>query len=145
MAASLARHNARPQALGEHLSVVLIPGVAGDLRRLRMRTRLSTTDLANRAITSYEFFDAQLRAGCDVIVRDNGTGETRLVRFLDAPVGQARRGRPHLFRWGRRPLTGARRSAAYTPPFAGELGWLADDRQDSLPRAGLAGQEVRTR
>ena len=85
MAASLARHGARPQALGEHLSVILIPTVAGDLRRLRRRTRLSTTDLANRAITSYEFFDAQLRAGRDVIVRDNGTGETRLVRFLDGP------------------------------------------------------------
>src|SRR5580698_2026007 len=100
MVASLARRNVRSQALGEHLSVVLIPKVAGDLWRLRRRTRLSTTDLANRAITSYEFFDAQLRAGRDVIVRDNGTGETRLVRFLDAPVGQARGRRPRLFRWG---------------------------------------------
>jgi hypothetical protein len=142
MAASLVSHNARPQALGEHLSVVLIPRVAGDLRRLRRRTRLSTTDLANRAITSYEFFDLQLRAGRDVIVRDNGTGETRLVRFLNAPAGQVRRARPRLFRWGRRPPADARWPAAYTPTSAGELGWPAYDRQDSLPLAGFVGQEA---
>ena len=45
------------------------------------RTKLSTTDLANRAITSYEFFDACLRTGSDLIVRDIGTGEALLVRF----------------------------------------------------------------
>src|ERR1700723_361076 len=94
MAASPARHSARRQALGEHDSVTLIPTVVGDLRRLQRRTRLSTTDLMNRAITSYEFLEAQLRAGRDVIVRDNETGETKLVRFLDAPVGQAPRSRP---------------------------------------------------
>ncbi len=141
MAASLARHNAGPQALGEHLSVVLIPTVAGDLRRLQRRTRLSATDLANRAITSYAFLDAQLRAGRDLIVRDKGTGETRLVRFLDAPAGQARRGRPRLIRWGRRPLPGVRWPAAVTPRIRGGP---IDHRQDPLPLAGLAGQEVRT-
>jgi hypothetical protein len=139
MVASLVSHNARPQALGEHLSVVLIPRVAGDLQRLRRRTRLSTTDLANRAITSYEFLDLQLRAGRDVIVRDNGTGETRLVRFVNAPAGQVRRGRPRLFRWGRRPPPDARWP---TPTSAGELGWPAHDRQDCLPLAGLVGQEA---
>jgi hypothetical protein len=152
MAASLVSHNARPQAPGEHLSVVLIPKVAGDLRRLRRRTRLSTTDLTNRAITSYDFFDLQLRAGRDVIVRDNGTGETRLVRFLTAPAGQVRRARPRLFRWGRRASADARwrrRAPADTrwpagcsPASAGELGWPAHDRQDSLPLAGLVGQEA---
>jgi hypothetical protein len=72
--------------VGEHdtvasITVPLIPAVAADLQRLCGRTNLSTTDLTNRAITSYEFFDAQLRDGCDLIVRDNGTGKTRLVRF----------------------------------------------------------------
>ena len=81
MVASLARRKAWPQALGEHITVAQIPTVAGDLRRLQRHTRLSATDLTNRAITSYAFFDAQLRAGNDLIVRDNGTGETRLVRF----------------------------------------------------------------
>jgi hypothetical protein len=80
---------------------------------------LSTADLANRAITSYAFLDEQLSAGRDLIVRDNGTGETRLVRFLDAPAGQARRGRPRLSRWGRRPLPGVRWPAALSPASVG--------------------------
>jgi hypothetical protein len=63
------------------ITVPLIAGVADDLRRLRERTKLSTTDLANRAITSYEFFDACLRTGYDLIVRDIVTGEARFVRF----------------------------------------------------------------
>ena len=52
------------------------------LRLLQERTNLSKTDLANRAITSYEFLDAQLQAGNDLIVRDRRTGESQLVRFL---------------------------------------------------------------
>ena len=75
-----------PGRLGRHTTVTsitipLIAGVADDLRRLRERTKLSTTDLANRAITSYEFFDACLRTDYDLIVRDIGTGEARFVRF----------------------------------------------------------------
>ena len=86
MAVVLAPAWSWPWSRGEHITVAsitvpLIPAVAGDLRRLRRRTKLSTTDLINRAITSYEFFDAHLRVGHDLIVRDNGTGMTRLVRF----------------------------------------------------------------
>jgi len=76
----------RPGVLGQHaavtsITVPLIAGVAEDLRRLRERTKLSTTDLANRAITSYEFFDACLRTGYELIVRDTRTGEARFVWF----------------------------------------------------------------
>ena len=39
-------------------------------------------DLVNRAITLYEFADAQMRDGRDLIVRDAETGETQLIRFL---------------------------------------------------------------
>jgi hypothetical protein len=67
---------------GERITVALIPGVHADLRRLQERTGLSKTDITNRAITSYEFFDAQLQAGREIIVRDPKTGETQLVRFL---------------------------------------------------------------
>jgi hypothetical protein len=80
VAASLAEDVPR-QAQGAPITVALIPAVHDDLRRLQERTNLSVTDLANRAITSYEFFDAQLQAGHDVIVRNSRTGETRLVRF----------------------------------------------------------------
>ena len=66
----------------ERITVALIPAAQDDLRRLQERTKLSKTDLANRAITSYEFFDAHMQAGRDVIIRDNRTGESHYVRFL---------------------------------------------------------------
>jgi hypothetical protein len=81
MAVVLAPAWPRPRVLGEHITVTsimvpLIQATADDLRLLQERTKLSTTDLTNRAITSYEFFDAHLRVGHDLIVRDNRTGET---------------------------------------------------------------------
>jgi hypothetical protein len=91
MTASLARpiawpHAARPitqpQAASEQVTFALLPTVAGDLRRLQKRTKLSATDLVNRSITAYEFFDAQLRAGRALLVRDSWTGQTKLVQFL---------------------------------------------------------------
>lgn len=83
MAASLARQFARPRALGEHsITVTLIPQVADQLRWLQKRTEMSATDLTNRAITSYAFFDQQMQAGNELIVRNHWTGETQLVRFV---------------------------------------------------------------
>ncbi len=70
------------KAIAERVTVALIPAAAGDLRRIQARTGLSTTDLVNRAITTYNFIDAQMRAGRDLIIRDNSTGECQLVRFL---------------------------------------------------------------
>jgi hypothetical protein len=80
---------AGPQVIGERLTVTLIPAARENLQQLQQRTNLSETDLANRAIQLYEFFDAQLRAGRDLVSRDNETGETQLVRLLEAPAGQA--------------------------------------------------------
>jgi hypothetical protein len=74
--------DAAAPAQGERITVALVPSALDDLRRLQERTNLSKTDLANRAIASYQFFDAHLQAGHDVIVRDRRTGETQLVRFL---------------------------------------------------------------
>jgi hypothetical protein len=82
MTAHPAERFAQPPALGERITVSLIPAVADDLRRLQERTNLTKTDIANRAITSYEFLDAQIQTGHDLIVRDRRTGETQLVRFL---------------------------------------------------------------
>jgi hypothetical protein len=72
---------ARPP-VSERITVALIPKVGDELQRLQDRTSLSKTDLTNRAITLYEFIDAQLRAGRDVLIRDNDTGETQTVRLL---------------------------------------------------------------
>ena len=71
-----------PPGTGERITVALIPTAAGGLQRLQERTNLSKTDIANRAITSYEFFDAYLQAGHELIVRNTRTGETQLVWFL---------------------------------------------------------------
>jgi hypothetical protein len=70
------------QQVAERITVALIPKVGDELQRLQDRTSLSKTDIANRAITLYEFIDAQLRAGRDVLIRDNDTGETQTVRLL---------------------------------------------------------------
>lgn len=137
MSASRADDTPRPRKVGEPLTVILIPKAEDDLRRLQERTSLSKTDLANRAITLYEFFDAQIRAGHDMIDRDNETGKTRLVRLLDAPAGQPAPAGPASLRRGpaaRRRHAGRHRLL----PAAGRAIWL-------LPLAGLIFQEARTR
>ena len=73
---------ARMPAVTDRITVALIPKAGEDLQRLQDRTSLSKTDIANRAITLYEFIDAQMRAGRDVLIRDGETGETQVVRLL---------------------------------------------------------------
>lgn len=76
------RRDAGSAKSAKHITVALIPVAENGLRLLQERTSLSKTDIANRAITSYEFLDAQLLIGRDLIVRDPSTGESQLVRFL---------------------------------------------------------------
>lgn len=76
------RPGGETERAAERITVALIPAAAGGLQRLQERTNLSKTDIANRAITSYEFFDLYLRAGHELLVRDPATGETLTVRFL---------------------------------------------------------------
>jgi len=71
----------RPPAV-DRITVALIPKAGEDLQRLQDRTCLSKTDIANRAITLYEFIDAQMRAGRDVLIRDNTTEAIEIVRLL---------------------------------------------------------------
>jgi hypothetical protein len=66
----------------DRISVALIPKVVDALHRLQMRTNLSKTDLVNRALTLYEFFEAQLDADRDILIRDNGTQEVQSVMLL---------------------------------------------------------------
>ncbi len=76
---------------GERITVTLIPQVHHELDQLHARTKLSKTDLANRAITLYAFFDSTVRAGRDLFAWDHETGvaEWVLVPLLDPPDGQA--------------------------------------------------------
>jgi hypothetical protein len=73
---------ARMQPVAERITVALIPKVVEDLQRLQKRTSLSKTDLANRAITLYEFIDSQVSTGREVLIRDPVTGEARSVLIL---------------------------------------------------------------
>ena len=75
-------HNQVVAERTERITVALIPKAADDLQRLQDRTSLSKTDIVNRAISLYEFFESQLNARKDLIVRDPETGETQLVKLL---------------------------------------------------------------
>jgi hypothetical protein len=86
-AMSAAETNDRPTASppvtsSERITVALIPKAAADLQALQDRSGLSKTDLANRAISFYEFIEAQLREGREVIIRDPHTREMQRVHFL---------------------------------------------------------------
>jgi hypothetical protein len=70
------------QQVVDRITVALIPDVSEDLQRLQDWTKLSKTDITNRAITLYEFIEAQLRAGNDILIRDKKTLETQSVVIL---------------------------------------------------------------
>ena len=70
------------EGVSDRITIALIPKVAEELQKLQSRTGLSKTDLVNRAITLYEFIDAQLRDGKDILVRDQKSGEILTVRIL---------------------------------------------------------------
>ncbi len=123
-------------ALGERITIILIPKAGERLRRLQQRTNLSPTDLANRAITLYEFIDAQLRDGQEMIARDKDTGQIKLVQLLGASEGQATPAGPACLRRGqagpeRRHGRHRRQHQRHRPSTL-------------QPLAGLAGQGVRT-
>lgn len=64
------------------ITVALIPSVNDQLRQLVERTKMSKTDVINRAITLYEFVDAQVQTNREVLIRDKQTGEAQIVRIL---------------------------------------------------------------
>ena len=70
------------QSAAERITVWLIPKVLKELQRLQARTGLSKTDILNRAITLYEFLDAQERNDHDVLIRSRSTGATLTMQFL---------------------------------------------------------------
>jgi hypothetical protein len=71
-----------PQPTSERITVALIPKAASDLQSLQERSGLSKTDLVNRAISLYEFIDAQLREGNEVLIRDPAKNETQRVHLF---------------------------------------------------------------
>jgi len=70
------------QPVTERVTIALIPKAGQDLQHLQERTSLSKTDIVNRAITLYEFLDAQQRNGHDVQLRNRTTGDTQTILFF---------------------------------------------------------------
>ena len=66
----------------DRITVALIPRAGQDLQLLQDRTGWSKTDLVNRAITAYEFFDAKSKDGQEILLRDKKTGQTQTVLLL---------------------------------------------------------------
>jgi len=66
----------------ERITVNLIPKAGQDLQWLQGQTSLSATDIVNRAITLYQFIEAQRSAGHDLLIRDQTTGETQITRIV---------------------------------------------------------------
>ena len=69
-----------PLAAVEQITVALVAQAAADLQRTHDRTRLSKTDIVNRALSLYEFIDAELNEGAELIVRRHG--RNHLLKFL---------------------------------------------------------------
>jgi hypothetical protein len=72
----------RTPAVVDRITVALVKKAGEDLQTLQDRTGLSKTDIVNRAISLYEFIDAQVKDGNDLLVRDQKTKETQLIRLL---------------------------------------------------------------
>ena len=69
-------------AAAGRVTIVLLPAAQADLTALQQRTGRGKTDLVNRAISLYEFVQAQAQAGRVLTVRDENAGTTQVVRFL---------------------------------------------------------------
>jgi hypothetical protein len=64
----------------DRITVSLVSKAASDLEAVHGRTTLSKTDIVNRALSLYEFVDAELAAGGEFVVRREG--REHLVKLL---------------------------------------------------------------
>ena len=69
-----------PAAADARVTVALVSRAATDLQSTHERTRMSKTDIVNRAVSLYEFVDAEMSAGAELIVRRDG--EDYVVKLL---------------------------------------------------------------
>jgi hypothetical protein len=64
--------SSRPNVSSEPITVVLVDKAVADLQVTHERTDMSKTDIINRAVSLYEFVDAEIRAGAELIIRRDG-------------------------------------------------------------------------
>jgi hypothetical protein len=69
-----------PLPVLERITIPLIEKAACDLRITHDRTGLSIIDIVNRAISLYEFVDAELSVQAELIVRRDG--KDHLIKLL---------------------------------------------------------------
>jgi hypothetical protein len=69
-----------PLPSADRITVALVAKAAADLQNTHDRTCLSKTDIVNRAVSLYEFVDAELSVGAELLVRRDG--QEHLVRLL---------------------------------------------------------------
>jgi hypothetical protein len=62
------------------ITVVLVDKAAADLQVTHERTDMSKTDIINRAVSLYEFVDAEIRSGAELIIRRDG--QDYLVKLM---------------------------------------------------------------
>jgi len=67
--------------VADRINVALITEAADALSKLQERTQLKKVDIVNRALSLYEFIDAELRAGNELLVR-NGVGESQRIKIF---------------------------------------------------------------
>ncbi len=65
----------------DRVTVTLVPKAAGDLQQAVARTGLSKTDIINRAISLYEYLDARLSDGAQLLIRDE-SGQIEQIKFF---------------------------------------------------------------
>lgn len=73
--------NEQPPVTVERISVSLVRESVDALAKIQERTGLKKVDAVNRALMIYEFIDAELRSGNDIIVRD-ADGRDQVVKFI---------------------------------------------------------------
>ncbi|SMD14766.1 hypothetical protein [Kibdelosporangium aridum] len=71
----------RGPAVVDRVNVVLIEQAALALAKLLERTKFKKVDIVNRALTIYEYIDAEMREGNELVIRDPKGSEQRLKIF----------------------------------------------------------------
>ena len=64
----------------DRITVALVEKASDDLQSIHERTRMSKTDIVNRALSLYEFVESELSEGAQLIIRQDG--QDYLVELL---------------------------------------------------------------
>jgi hypothetical protein len=69
-----------PPPAAARITVSLVPKAAADLQKVHDRTGMPKTDVINRAVSLYEFIEAEITQGADLVIHRDG--QDLHVKFL---------------------------------------------------------------